>query len=837
MDSQNFRKLEFAQYANILMSTAKSNPEKLTSSEKRLGFSKCKSLNQKLFEMYEEESARNPTIKNVKNASNLLSRLVKQDLLNTVVINLYPGNEGYSMMLQGRNGADTETVRLPYEENELLDYIDAEKLPPLLVDLLDRAQLNLFHSGCVIAEVRDYRRYTNNTYTTSHVLLQPSGHTLLCDINVITSESPTWTSEERLALESQLLLHTSEPLCLDPSPAVFILASKMNHEKHKFNTPSLQRYAKRHSQASINRRRKMSLCAAPKHMKLHDFVLTRKNKLINNTPVNLKIGKPLVDMWMTPDVQLATPDAIDVMKYAKVLDGNDLGRDNSPVTSEEYTFETERGHGKVNLSRLTIMQRLSDNFYIGALYVDRDYKEGESNGSTCRFNLGTRQNVERYIRQFREIFTEEGRRQVKITHQVPGQLPSVTFTQVSQPVKSAQQLPPNIEIANTRPATVGSLPDSSNNLLSQGANAILPSTTVGDPGARMVSPLRLSLSFNSCLASLASHNNSGNPVAHLRLCLPQQQQQQYHQQQLLSRQKSLTTPGTSNTPGLLPSPTALSSAGSGSGLNYKLPVMGSPTGRPPMTFRTEASNLTELLLGDSVGNLNLVHAKQGVWSASNAQSPATAAGAGASNLSLVAPPNVNIVSTNILPPNVNIQNIGGLSGLGLVNLQNSSGSVSTALQQRPFSSGVSTVPVGSASVSAVPICSPSVVLSPSSSETAMSVPIGATGSLTKFMNPSAVKGSGIIRPGAPVLLSTQPAHMVGARNQDAFNMSSPTSVSMISSFRQTSQTNVPAVQSQFRQIVPPSMSSSQIFMGKPGTSPQQSLAKNKAKKGFSQGPP
>jgi len=64
---------------------------------------------------------------------------------------------------------------------------------------------------------------------------------MLCDINAITSESPGWTSEEKLALESQMLLQTSDPLCLDPSPAVFMLATKMNYHKHKFNTPSLRR--------------------------------------------------------------------------------------------------------------------------------------------------------------------------------------------------------------------------------------------------------------------------------------------------------------------------------------------------------------------------------------------------------------------------------------------------------------------------------------------------------------------------------------------------------------------------------------------------------------------
>ena len=71
----------------------------------------------------------------------MLDKLVHRDHLNTLVVNLYPGNEGYSLMLKGRNGADSETIRLPYEETELLDYIDAEQLPPLLVDLLDRVQV------------------------------------------------------------------------------------------------------------------------------------------------------------------------------------------------------------------------------------------------------------------------------------------------------------------------------------------------------------------------------------------------------------------------------------------------------------------------------------------------------------------------------------------------------------------------------------------------------------------------------------------------------------------------------------------------------------------------
>ena len=55
----------------------------------------------------------------------------------------------------------------------------------------------------------------------------------------------------------------------------------------------------------------------------------------------------------------------------------------------------------------------------------------------CRFSLGTRGNVDKYIKQFTEIFTEEGRRAVKITHQVIGQKPVITHTHPPSTTSSA----------------------------------------------------------------------------------------------------------------------------------------------------------------------------------------------------------------------------------------------------------------------------------------------------------------------------------------------------------------------------------------------------------------
>ena len=45
-----------------------------------------------------------------------------------------------------------------------------------------------------------------------------------------------------------------------------------------------------------------------------------------------------------------------------------------------------------------------------------------------RFVLGTRPHALRYINQFTEIFTEEGRKSVKITHRVPNHEPRITYT-------------------------------------------------------------------------------------------------------------------------------------------------------------------------------------------------------------------------------------------------------------------------------------------------------------------------------------------------------------------------------------------------------------------------
>ena len=57
-----------------------------------------------------------------------------------------------------------------------------------------------------------------------------------------------------------------------------------------------------------------------------------------------------------------------------------------------------------------ILKKPSDDRYIGELHIDRS----ENNSNKCTFELGTAPLKDKYIDQFIEIFTEEGRRQVRV---------------------------------------------------------------------------------------------------------------------------------------------------------------------------------------------------------------------------------------------------------------------------------------------------------------------------------------------------------------------------------------------------------------------------------------
>ncbi|XP_019592068.2 transcription factor SPT20 homolog isoform X10 [Rhinolophus sinicus] len=422
-----------------------------------------KSVFQKLYDLYIEECEKEPEVKQkLRRNVNLLEKLVMQETLSCLVVNLYPGNEGYSLMLRGKNGSDSETIRLPYEEGELLEYLDAEELPPILVDLLEKSQVNIFHCGCVIAEIRDYRQSSNMKspgYQSRHILLRPTMQTLICDVHSITSDNHKWTQEDKLLLESQLILATAEPLCLDPSIAVTCTANRLLYNKQKMNTRPMKRCFKRYSRSSLNRQQDLSHCPPPPQLKLLDFLQKRKERKAGQH-YDLKISKAgnCVDMWKRSPCNLAMPSEVDVEKYAKVE--KSIKSDDSQPTvwpahdvKDDYVFESEAGN-QYQKTKLTILQSLGDPLYYGKIQPCKEDEESESQMSPSHsstddhsnwFIIGSKTDAERVVNQYQELVQNEAKCPVKMSHSSSG---SASLSQLS-PGKEAEQQPETVSVQSS----------------------------------------------------------------------------------------------------------------------------------------------------------------------------------------------------------------------------------------------------------------------------------------------------------------------------------------------------------------------------------------------------
>ncbi|XP_064126287.1 transcription factor SPT20 homolog isoform X7 [Loxodonta africana] len=419
---------------------------------KRKYLSSGRSVFQKLYDLYIEECEKEPEVKKLRRNVNLLEKLLMQETLSCLVVNLYPGNEGYSLMLRGKNGSDSETIRLPYEEGELLEYLDAEELPPILVDLLEKSQVNIFHCGCVIAEIRDYRQSSNMKspgYQSRHILLRPTMQTLVCDVHSITSDNHKWTQEDKLLLESQLILATAEPLCLDPSVAVACTANRLLYNKQKMNTRPLRRCFKRYSRSSLNRQQDLSHCPPPPQLKLLDFLQKRKERKAGQH-YDLKISKAgnCVDMWKRSPCHLAIPSEVDVEKYAKVE--KSIKSDDSQPTvwpahevKDDYVFECETGN-QHQKTKLTIMQSLGDPLYYGKIQPCKEEEESSSQMSPSHsstdehsnwFIIGSKTDAQRVVNQYQELVQNEAKCPIRMSHSSSG---SASLSQHS-PGKETEQ--------------------------------------------------------------------------------------------------------------------------------------------------------------------------------------------------------------------------------------------------------------------------------------------------------------------------------------------------------------------------------------------------------------
>ncbi|XP_040610354.1 transcription factor SPT20 homolog isoform X5 [Mesocricetus auratus] len=435
-----------------------------------------KSIFQKLYDLYVEECEKEPEVKKLRRNVNLLEKLVMRENLSCLVVNLYPGNEGYSLMLRGKNGSDSETIRLPYEEGELLEYLDAEELPPILVDLLEKSQVNIFHCGCVIAEIRDYRQSSNMKspgYQSRHILLRPTMQTLVCDVHSITSDNHKWTQEDKLLLESQLILATAEPLCLDPSVAVACTANRLLYNRQKMNTRPIKRCLKRYSRSSLNRQQDLSHCPPPPQLRLLDFLQKRKERKAGQH-YDLKISKAgnCVDMWKRSPCNLAVPSEVDVEKYAKVE--KSIKSDDSQPTvwpahdvKDDYVFECEGGT-QYQKTKLTILQSLGDPLYYGKIQPWKADEENDGQMSPSHpaaddhsnwFVIGSKTDADRVVNQYQELVQNEAKCPVKMSHSSSGsaslnpgeetEQPETVSVQSSVLGKGVKHRPPPIKLPSS----------------------------------------------------------------------------------------------------------------------------------------------------------------------------------------------------------------------------------------------------------------------------------------------------------------------------------------------------------------------------------------------------
>nr|XP_039265812.1 transcription factor SPT20 homolog [Styela clava] len=413
--------------ADYLIQEAEQSP--LPESKRSIPSTKWKSFRKKVRETY-AKSLTKPTKGNLRPTSNILSSLVKDMNGARLLINLFPVSEGYSITLMKSDGTCAENLHLPYEENEILDYIDNEELPPMLVDTLHRNHNNAFVSGSVLAEVRDYRIASDETtFETNYVLLKPTQQTIQNDVNLIAEETSStykWGIDDKLALESVLTLATAEPLCLDVSPTVAIVKNKLQARKKMFNTIPLRKHIRRNGTLARKRAELYKSRPAPSSLKLHDFLKERKKLKKDNSSglaSSIKLPVTAVDVWRKSPLELAMPEDVDTSKHVNVFKLPEGGISNEDIIEVQSILLESEGVNRDVCSRITIGQRPRDMHYFGMLQSNKYFKQSMIGMKDMNqiFSLGTEHRANLYILQYQELFTEDGRSPAKVTVKHVGQ--------------------------------------------------------------------------------------------------------------------------------------------------------------------------------------------------------------------------------------------------------------------------------------------------------------------------------------------------------------------------------------------------------------------------------
>lgn len=365
---------------------------------------------------------------NLSPSSFLLDKLVTRERLHTLIINLYPGNKGYSLAFRPTTSTPSsstvttnhrhhhnhqptgeslqETTHWLYDNSHLLDALDSEELPPLIIDFCNYNCPHLYYNGAVIAQIRDYRQsYPLDICDIHYVLLRPTATALWDEINSAVDAS--WSFKERMAFESQLVLATAPPICLDPSPSIGIAAINATTERAPLATDAVRKNARRFLQVTKNRNNKLE-----KKTHYHQTALA-SHLTVERRGLRRDATRCVHAPELRPPMQLDGIESVGVKSLQATPPSR--GFDWQSKNTERLTFETDRDNCSYRV-RVELFERATSCEVSGQLTLERQ-KVGQSSGRMCPFKLASPLAARRYVKEFMGIFTEEGRKFVKITHE------------------------------------------------------------------------------------------------------------------------------------------------------------------------------------------------------------------------------------------------------------------------------------------------------------------------------------------------------------------------------------------------------------------------------------
>lgn len=338
-------------------------------------------------------------------------------------------------------------------------------------------------------------------------------------------ESGALSYEQRLELEKEFINKTSGPLCLHPSPKVARIQNRAQFERWVWL--KFQNYCKIISQPKIDsfpfRLKWRCPTLIPRVPSPPPSAQDEALESYSSAPPTSVPGRAAAfclfltglregskDRAKEPGPKVLSPYELPFLDYpildlpSSMEEINRLGPPPEPTTLrplpidnfvkkiEEYTLETER-RKRPHTTKLSIFQRNGMDAYYGELEMESIIDGGvpgvgggvpkpSSSSTKCQFELGSSQHVALYVKQFSDIFTEDGRRPCKITYQKVGQPQQVLYTNSyktatptsagiapttppaavsasSTPPRAQPQTAPPVQIVHPQPRSAQPLPD------------------------------------------------------------------------------------------------------------------------------------------------------------------------------------------------------------------------------------------------------------------------------------------------------------------------------------------------------------------------------------------